>query len=158
MLVSATAILLAACSSSHVRDSLPSDRVQSDNLSPEEVHRRCYGYIYGEEGLPLDYAEAYKWCQRAAEIPGNASAVTLLAELHFNGQGTSVNLTEAARLYRTAADNGHSHAQYMIGMIYILGRGVTTDEAEGIRWLELATQQGHEQARDMLEQAKKLQK
>jgi TPR repeat protein len=46
----------------------------------------------------------------------------------------------------------------MIGMIYILGRGVTTDEAEGIRWLELATQQGHEQARDMLEQAKKLQK
>lgn len=154
------AMMLAGCASAPVgaeKKSPPSPAHEEQNLSTDEIHHRCYGYIYGEEGLPLDYAQANKWCKRAAEIPGNTSGITLLAELNLHGQGTPVNYEEAARLYRMAAEQGHPHAQLEMAALYFLGHGVEKNQEEGMRWLRMSADQGYERAIDLLNKFKEVQ-
>jgi TPR repeat protein len=145
-------LTLVACASPPAGDSNEGAAGRSDSgqLSASELHRRCYGYIYGREGFEKDYARALEWCSRSAQNPGSISSITLLAELNYFGQGIPVNMIEAARLYRVAAEAGHTHAQYMIGTMYLRGDGVDKDRDEGMRWLELASRQGYEHATELL--------
>ena len=52
------------------------------------------------------------------------------------------NFTDAARWYRTSADNGNASAMTVLGQLYVNGQGVTKDVGEGLRWLRLAADQG----------------
>lgn len=66
---------------------------------------------------------------------------------HLLGRGRTVDLAEAARLLRLAADRGHAEAQYNLGNAYANGEGVPVDYAETARWLSAAAEQGHEKAK-----------
>ena len=61
--------------------------------------------------------------------------------------------TEAARLYRLNAEQGHAEAQLQLGRVYFAGRGVPRDDGEAVRWLRLAAEQGHAEAQFALASA-----
>jgi TPR repeat protein len=120
-------------------------------VSPKEAHNSCYSYIYGENGFPLNYEKAYKWCSIAADykIP---SAQTLLAELYLDGNGVTKNLVVAANLYKKAASQGHPHAQLMYFIVqykYRVKESSLTEKEEGLEFLNLSVKQGYKKAVDV---------
>jgi len=65
-----------------------------------------------------------------------------LARYHGTG-GVSRDYTEAARLFRQAADQGNPAAQNMLGYMYGAGLGVTRSDTEAVRLYRLSANQGH---------------
>ena len=65
-------------------------------------------------------------------------------------RGVPQNHTEAARLYRLAADQGHAQAQCNLAAMSLKGTGVPQDHAVAARPLKLAAGQGFQPAREAL--------
>jgi TPR repeat protein len=90
------------------------------------------------------YVTAFRMA--TARIEANerdAAAMTLLAELIFQGLGTRQDDGRAAQWYRLAADRGDRNAQFALAMLHLSGRGVPRDEARALALLEQAAAQGH---------------
>lgn len=71
------------------------------------------------------------------------------------GEGVPKNISEAVRLYRLAAEQGHAKAQYNLGVTYNTGEGVPKNLVRAHLWANVAAANGHEEARsfrDWLEQ------
>ena len=64
----------------------------------------------------------------------------------MKGTGVRQDYTEAAGLYRLAADQGHADAQFHMGLCYMDGIGVRQDYTDAVKWYKLAADQGHESA------------
>jgi TPR repeat protein len=63
---------------------------------------------------------------------------------YYHGYGRVLqDYTEAARLFRLAAAQGHADAQFNLGYIFESGKGVETDRVEAIRLYRLAAAQGN---------------
>ena len=56
------------------------------------------------------------------------------------------NYTEAAKLFKAAADQGHAQAQFYLGCCYDNGQGVPQNQAEAAKWYKLAADQGYADA------------
>ena len=85
--------------------------------------------------------------QVANLLRGHAMDVTgLFKEGLAAYQTTSPDKAEAAKLFRRAADRGHSGAQYYLGMIYEKGAGVTKDVATALNWYRQAATNGYVEA------------
>ena len=65
-----------------------------------------------------------------------------LAQLYDRGRGAAADPSEAARLYRAAADQGHAGAQVNLGRLYRDGRGVARDDAAAAGWYQRAADRG----------------
>src|SRR5215471_11681464 len=76
----------------------------------------------GGKGVPQDYAEAVKWCRKAAD-QGYSAAQFNLGTAYANGQGVPRDDAEA-KWYRKAADQGLAEAQFNVGEMYRKRRGV----------------------------------
>ena len=89
------------------------NRTQSESATnqsdPSFAHRLCVGHIYGINGIPMNYPQAERWCQIAADR-GGSSAMTLLAEMQEQGRLSDPDLTKARALYERAGALGHPHA------------------------------------------------
>ena len=57
---------------------------------------------------------------------------------------------EAAKWFRTAAEQGSADAQYNLGVMYYKGRGVARDYVEAAKWLRTAAEQGSATAQSNL--------
>ena len=57
----------------------------------------------------------------------------------------------AARLARTAAEQGDARAQYAIGWMYDEGRGVPRDDQQAVAWYRKAAEKGDAKAQYKLE-------
>lgn len=77
---------------------------------------------------------------------GNPSAELLIGLKYYRGEGTAVNLPEAAKWIVRAANAGDAMAQFWMGEIYSRGDGVSSDTAQALHWYELAAGQGNRQA------------
>jgi len=75
-----------------------------------------------------------------------------LGWMYANGTGVPQDYTEAVRLYRLIADQGHAPAQFKLAEMYHNGTGVPQDDTKAARLLKLAADQGHQAARDILGQ------
>ena len=53
-------------------------------------------YLYGEDGVPVDYKKAFTYYNMAA-AQNDPIAVNNLGSLYFSGIGTEKNFTKAAR-------------------------------------------------------------
>jgi len=80
----------------------------------------------GVAGDDLDDAEALFW----------------RAICYRDEEGVPQDDTEAARLWRLAAERGHAGAQCVLGDSYTTGAGVLPDDDEAARWFRLAAEQG----------------
>jgi len=81
-------------------------------------------------------------------LPSSEDVASLLqrAEALARGSGVTLDLPEAARLYRKAAEVGNAKAQFALGNMYQTGRGVPKDEAEAMRWFRKAAAQANPDA------------
>jgi len=104
------------------------------------------GLLYfNGQGVSKDYAEAYKWWQKAAE-QGRPEAQFMVGVLFFNGQGVSRDASEAARWWIKAAEQGITHAQSLLGNLYFKGTGVDQNISEAKRWWMKAAEGGNPDA------------
>jgi|ERR1039457_4950153 TPR repeat protein len=97
-------------------------------------------YALGQ-GVPQDYAQAYKWYLKAAD-QRNAGAQFCLGDMYLCGQGVLQDNARATMWFRKAADQGFAAAQHNLGMMYVNGRGVPQDYAQAVMWLRKAAEQG----------------
>ena len=77
---------------------------------------------------------------------GDAKAQAALGNYYVNGQAGRIDLPEAAKWYRAAAEQGEARAQYQLASMYAEGRGVARDDREAAKWFHLAAQQGDRMA------------
>jgi hypothetical protein len=105
-------------------------------------------YYYGQ-GVPRDYAEAFRWYSKAAD-QGNAMGQSGLGYLYAHGEGVPQDYARALGLYRNSADQGYAKAQYALGLMYYHGYGVPQDNAETARWYRKAADQGYAYAQSNL--------
>ncbi len=62
--------------------------------------------------------------------------------MYEHGEGVPASMTEAAKWYRSGAEQGDSTAQARIGNMYAAGEGVSKDPVEAFAWLDLAAAAG----------------
>lgn len=80
---------------------------------------------------------------------GDPVALFLTAWLICNRtDATIADLRESIRLFRAAADRGHSPSMFNLAQFYIRGRGVPQDFVLGYMWLTLASSTGLPQSFD----------
>ena len=79
-----------------------------------------------------------------ARSPGRHTPVALsnLGAMYQDGTGVPQDATEAARLYRIAADQGGATGQLNLGMMHAAGAGIAQDFSKAARWYRLAADQG----------------
>lgn len=85
---------------------------------------------------------------------GTLSSMTLLAELHYNGYGTTKDIQTARRLYELAAAGGHQHAKVMVFLVSFRDRSESASCREmerGFEYLVEAADSGYEKAIELLE-------
>jgi len=75
----------------------------------------------------------------------------MLGVMHFEGQGGTVDFTEARRLHGLAAAQGNAEAQSMLGVMHLNGQGCTVDFAEARQLFGLAAAQGYADAQVALD-------
>ena len=79
---------------------------------------------------------------RAAQ--GDAIAQDDLATLYEWGAGVVQDHSEAARLYRLAAEQGYAAGQYNLGNVYARGIGLEPDNIRAYMWYSISANQGDE--------------
>ena len=104
-------------------------------------------YRHGKGGVGVDAAEGVRWYTRAIEARNPPSdAFNNLAVCYYHGEGVLKNLPEAARLFRIAAEMGHTYAQYMLGQCLQRGEGMPYNPVEAFTWLKRAADAGNASA------------
>lgn len=73
---------------------------------------------------------------------GNAEAQYKIGKCYYIGQDVMLNLIEAAKWWRKAAEQGHAIAQNNLGYCYFGGEGVEQDDAKAAMWWTKAAEQG----------------
>ena len=92
------------------------------------------GEMYSEgQGVPQDYARAYRWYRQAA-AQGHAEAQHSLGELYALGHGPQQSYAKALEWYVKAAAQGHAEAQYSLGELYGEGLGAPQDRGVAKMW------------------------
>ena len=109
-------------------------------------------YREGTSAVPKNVALGRKvavallpWLRAEAAAEANVHALFGLGHCYEYGSGgVAVDLVEALKWYRLAADQGLAAAQHNVGCWYEQGRGgVSFDLVEALKWFRLAAGQGH---------------
>jgi TPR repeat protein len=131
---------------------LPQDDAQSAHWEQQAAEQ---GHPYAQANLCFrlhaakNYAEAFTWCQRAAD--GNlAWAQYNLGLLYHNGEGVGPDDAEAAHWYRLAATQGFADAQQALADLFYLGQGVQRSYTQAAAWYRKAADQGNAKAQYQL--------
>lgn len=93
-------------------------------------------------GVPEPYAQTETADLRTRADRGEPEAANALANLYANGQGVSLDLAEAIRLYQIAADRGLAVAHFNLGLLHETGRGAPANPAEAFRYYRKAAELG----------------
>ena len=99
-------------------------------------------YEEGENGLPVDYQEAYRWYQKAAE-QGDSYAQYDIGWLFDNGLGVKENKREAVKWFKRAASKNNVSAIYRLGLCYYFANGVGMDRREALKLFRKAAKDNH---------------
>lgn len=122
-------------------------RVLKKALSGDTESQCEMGAYYADQsGSHLDYREAIRWYEAAAE-KGTERALFEIGRIYdINGSGIGGEKDKALKIYRKLAVRGYPTAQCVLGMKYRLGDGVKENLKEAAKWLERSALQGHDAA------------
>jgi TPR repeat protein len=81
---------------------------------------------------------------------GNPVAQSDLGYMYEEGLGVTIDLSEAARWYRMAAEQGDPYSQTRLGYLYEKGLGVPRDDALAAQWYAKSAAAGDEQGQSWL--------
>jgi TPR repeat protein len=88
-----------------------------------------------------DYTTAIENFKTLANL-NYPDAQLLLIRMYRNGEGTPIDLEQAAKWTRLAADNGNAEAQYILALIYDDVAQASKDHSQVLYWYRLSAQQG----------------
>jgi localization factor PodJL len=77
---------------------------------------------------------------------GNPKAEMIVGLKYLDGDGVTVNESEAAKWLERAAEHGQAVAQYRLGTLYERGRGIPADPAKALHWYQVAADAGNRKA------------
>ena len=77
---------------------------------------------------------------------GDTETAYRLGSMFADGINIKLDMPEALKWFRRAAEKDHPGAQYRIGRCYAEGDGVAKDPVEAVRWYRLAAEQGNANA------------
>lgn len=97
-------------------------------------------FEYGR-GVEQDDAQAAYWYKQSAD-QDFPDSLYRLAVFSDNGWGQPVNKERAFKLYKSAAEKGHTLAQHDVAMMYYQGSGVRQDVVQAYKWLKIAELNG----------------
>lgn len=103
-------------------------------------------------GTPRDPAAAFRWFRIAAQS-GSRDAINMVGRCHELGWGTPVNLPQAARAYRVAADMRCAWAQFNLASLMLHADEIGRDRTEALSLFVRAARAGNAKAMNMLGQA-----
>jgi TPR repeat protein/transglutaminase-like putative cysteine protease len=81
---------------------------------------------------------------------GHPRAQSYLGYMYENGFGVAIDLSEAARWYRLAAEQGDSYSQTRLGYLYEKGLGVPRDDVLAAQWYGKSAAAGDESGESWL--------
>lgn len=99
-------------------------------------------YENGENGLAVDYQEAFRWYKKAAE-QGYDLAQINIGHLFDYGLGVKENKREAVKWYKRAASKNNVSAIYKVGLCYYFANGVGMDRREALKLFRKAAKDNH---------------
>ena len=101
-----------------------------------------YWYENGENGLDVDYQEAFRWYKKAAE-QGNRYAQYDIGCLYDDGLGVKENKREAVKWFKRAASKNNVSAIYRLGLCYYFANGVGMDRRKALKLFRKAAKDNH---------------
>lgn len=122
---------------------------QAENGSVDAQLSLGYMYLYGENGVETNFANAFKYYEMAA-AQNDKIALNNLGSLYFNGIGTEVNYLKAAQLFAQAARNGSDDAAVNLAFIYLSGNSKNKNLADAVELFKQAAGAGNNTAKFML--------
>lgn len=108
-----------------------------------------YMYLYGEDGVGVDYNKAFEYYKMAADQNDNV-AVNNLGSLYFSGIGTEADPQMAMNMFQKASDLGNNEATLNLAFLYLSGQGGEKDHRTAIRLLSKAAEAGNPTAEFMI--------
>ena len=93
-------------------------------------------YLCGDDGLSIDYGEAFRLLSAAAAA-GASRAVVNLALMYEEGLGVPTDTAKAVQLYESVG-NLEFFAAIALGRIYSKGAGVPVDRNRAFSWYSVA--------------------
>ena len=116
-------------------------RVATPPVAPPEPAKLDLAFAAFQRGL---YVTAFKEAMKRLDADkADAAAMTLIAELYAHGNGARLDVAEAARWYRLAANLGNREAQFALALLTIQGRGVAKERPAARALFEAAAASGH---------------
>jgi uncharacterized protein len=85
-----------------------------------------------EAGLKRDRSEAIIMFTTAATYFGHPDAQYELARMYLDGKRGDGDIVQAARMLKTASDNGHAGAQALLGQLLFEGEHLRRDPVRGL--------------------------
>lgn len=98
-----------------------------------------YSYLYGDNGLTVDYDKAFEYYAKAAMQNDNVG-LNNLGSLYYSGIGIERNTAKAAILFEKAAKLGNAEAAVNLGFILITGNGVEKNESQALHLFQKAAE------------------
>ncbi len=95
-------------------------------------------YLYGTDGIEVDYTQAYRWLSAAAE-KGVSRAIANLASMYEGGLGIQKDTAKAKHLYERVG-RVEFMAALALGRIYSSGVDVPQDPVKAFRWYSAAVE------------------
>ena len=108
-----------------------------------------YMYLYGEEGVDIDYDKAFRYYNMAAAQKDNV-AVNNLGSLYYSGIGTEKDYLKAATLFDEAARLGNVEAAVNLAFIYLSGSNIGKNSKAAMELFKKAAEKGNPTAKFML--------
>lgn len=108
-----------------------------------------YLYLYGGEGVSVDYDKAFEYYAQAAMQNDNVG-LNNLGSLYYSGIGIERNPAKAAVLFEKAAKLGNVEAAVNLGFMKLTGNGVVPNPREAMALFEQAAAQKNPTASFMI--------
>ena len=108
-----------------------------------------YMYLYGEEGVDIDYDKAFRYYNMAAAQKDNV-AINNLGSLYYSGIGTDKDFLKAATLFDEAAKLGNVEAAVNLAFIYLSGSNIGKNSQAAMELFKKAAEKGNPTAKFML--------
>lgn len=106
----------------------PGQQMKPKDMRSYVWYRISKMYCYGL-GTEQDYAQAFKWFEKAA-VMGNKFAQFSLANLYYYGNGVEQSYEKAFDWYSRSAKQGQPYAAYAIAQMFSKGEYVEKDESQ----------------------------
>jgi len=110
-------------------------------------------YLSGDDGLPQDHAEAFRWLTAAA-IRGASRPSVWLGTMYEQGLTVAPDIEKARALYRFGAERGEFHGRIFLARLLLSGRAGSVDEAGALYWYRAAADMVGIVESDELEEAR----